>query len=53
MDNEERVLGLNMACKNLSGELPAGLGKISNLEYLHASSNLFTGAGATQRGDQA
>lgn len=43
LDSEDRILGLNVANRNLSGELPAALGEISNLEYLHATSNLFTG----------
>lgn len=45
LDNEDRILGLNVANRNLSGELPAALGEISNLEYIHAASNLFTGGG--------
>lgn len=43
LDTEERILGLNVASRNLSGELPAALGEISKLEYLHATSNLFSG----------
>lgn len=42
-DAEDRILGLNVDNRNLSGELPAALGEISKLEYLHATSNLFTG----------
>ena len=45
LDNEDRILGLNVANRNLSGELPAALGEISNLEYIHAASNSFTGGG--------
>lgn len=43
LDSEDRIMGLNVPHKNLSGELPAALGELSNLEYLHATSNLFTG----------
>lgn len=43
LDTEDRILGLNVANRNLSGELPAALGEISKLEYLHATSNFFTG----------
>eukprot|EP00903_Cladosiphon_okamuranus_P011957 g11230.t1 len=43
LDTEDRILGLNVANSNLSGELPAALGEISKLQYLHATSNLFTG----------
>lgn len=43
LDNENRIFGLNFANRNLSGELPAALGKISKLELFHATSNSFTG----------
>lgn len=43
LDSEDRILGLNVAHRHLTGELPAALGDISNLEYLHATSNVFIG----------
>ncbi|CAM9858960.1 unnamed protein product, partial [Ectocarpus sp. 8 AP-2014] len=44
VDSDDRIIVLNVANRGLSGELPAALFEISNLEYLHATSNLFTGA---------
>lgn len=43
VDSDDRIIVLNVTNRNLSGELPAALFEISNLEYLHATSNLFTG----------
>lgn len=43
MDSEERVEGLDFTYGDLSGELPATLGMMSHLRYLHASCNQFVG----------
>lgn len=43
LDSDDRILGLNISHRNLSGDLPVTLGEISNLEYFHATSNYFTG----------
>lgn len=43
MNNQNRITGLDITNGNLLGELPATLGEMSYLEYLHATSNHFTG----------
>ncbi|CAB1103774.1 unnamed protein product [Ectocarpus sp. CCAP 1310/34] len=46
VDSDDRIIALNVTNRHLSGELPAALFEISNLEYLHATSNLFAAKGA-------
>ena len=44
LDGEpQRVLGLRLASRNLSGVLPPELGRIERLRYLNLRSNLLTG----------
>lgn len=43
VNTQDRITALNVANKDLSGELPAALGDVSCLEQLHATSNSFVG----------
>lgn len=43
MGSDERVDGIDCSMGNYSGGLPATLGKMSRLVYLHAGSNQFNG----------
>lgn len=43
VNKHDRITALNVANRGLSGELPATLGDVSQLEHLHATSNCFAG----------
>lgn len=43
VDARDRINALNIANRNLCGEIPSALGDMASLEQLHATSNHFTG----------
>lgn len=43
VDEYDRVTGLNLTNRHLSGEIPTSLGKMSHLLHLNATSNALTG----------